>query len=115
MSSDFMVAATISSDLEPKKRKHVTTSTFSPFICHEVMGPDAMTLVFVCLFSIFSFKLALSLSSFTLIKRFFSFSLLSTIIVVIICISEVVDVSPAYLDSSLCFIQPGILHDVLSI
>ena len=32
--------------LEPKKRKSVTTSTFSPSICHEVMGPDAMILVF---------------------------------------------------------------------
>ena len=26
--------------LEPKKRKSVTTSTFSPFICHAVMGPE---------------------------------------------------------------------------
>ena len=27
--------------LEPKKRKSVTTSTFSPSICHEVMEPNA--------------------------------------------------------------------------
>ena len=32
--------------LEPKKIKSVTVSTFSPFIYHEVMGPDAMILVF---------------------------------------------------------------------
>ena len=32
--------------LEPKKIKTVTVSTFSPSICHEVMGPDAMILVF---------------------------------------------------------------------
>ena len=32
--------------LEPKKRNSVTTSTFSPSICHEVLGPDAMILVF---------------------------------------------------------------------
>ena len=32
--------------LEPKKRKSVTFSTFPPSICHEVMGPDAMLLVF---------------------------------------------------------------------
>ena len=32
--------------LEPKKRKSVTISTFSPSICHEVMGPDALTFVF---------------------------------------------------------------------
>ena len=32
--------------LEPKKIKSVTVSTFPPFICHEMMGPDAMILVF---------------------------------------------------------------------
>ena len=31
--------------LEPKKIKSVTASTFSPSICHVVMGPDAMILV----------------------------------------------------------------------
>ena len=31
---------------EPKKIKSVTISIFSPSICHEVMGPDAMILVF---------------------------------------------------------------------
>ena len=30
--------------LEPKKSKSVTTSTFSPSICHAIMGPDAMIL-----------------------------------------------------------------------
>ena len=35
--------------LDPKKIKSVTVSTFSPSICHEVMGPDAMILkVFEC-------------------------------------------------------------------
>ena len=29
--------------------------------------------------------------------------------------SEVIDIFPGNLDSSLCFIQPGILHDVLCI
>ena len=32
--------------LEPKKIKSVTVSTVSPSMCHEVMGPDAMILVF---------------------------------------------------------------------
>ena len=32
--------------LEPKKIKSVTVSTVFPSICHEVMGPDAMILVF---------------------------------------------------------------------
>ena len=68
--------------LEPKKRKIVTTSTFSLSICLEVMGPDAMIFIFLI-----SFKLVLSLSSFTIIKRLSSSSSLSTIRVV----------SPAYL------------------
>ena len=34
--------------LEPKKIKSVTVSIVSPSICHEVMGPDAMILVFEC-------------------------------------------------------------------
>ena len=32
--------------LEPKKIKPVTVSIVSPSICHEVMGPDAVILVF---------------------------------------------------------------------
>ena len=32
--------------LEPRKIKSVTVSIVSPSICHEVMGPDAMILVF---------------------------------------------------------------------
>ena len=32
--------------LEPKKIKSIIVSTFSPSICHKVMGPDAMILVF---------------------------------------------------------------------
>ena len=51
---------------EPNKRESATASTFSPSICHEVLGPDAMILVS----SIFSFKPAFPLYSFTLIKKF---------------------------------------------
>ena len=32
--------------LEPKKIKYVTVSMFSPSICHEMIEPDAMMLVF---------------------------------------------------------------------
>ena len=32
--------------LESKKIKSATASTFSPSVCHEVMGPDAKILVF---------------------------------------------------------------------
>ena len=33
--------------LDPKRRKSVTTSTFSPSICHEVMRLDAIILTFI--------------------------------------------------------------------
>ena len=32
--------------LEPPKIKYLTVYTVFPFICHEVMGPDAMIFVF---------------------------------------------------------------------
>ena len=60
-----------------------------------------------------SFKPGFSLSSFILIKHFFSSSLLSAIKVVSSAYLKVLDISPGNLDSSLCFIQPGILHEVL--
>src|SRR5574340_431322 len=39
--------------LEPRKIKSATISTVSPSVCHEVMGPDAMILVFQMLYSLF--------------------------------------------------------------
>ena len=35
-------------NLETKKIKSVTVSIFSPSICHELMGPNAMIFVFEC-------------------------------------------------------------------
>ena len=79
--------------LEPQKIKSDTVSTVSPSISHEVIGPDAMILVFWML----SFKPTFSLSSFTFIKRLFSSSSLSAIRVV----------SSAYLVSLEVPIQTG--------
>ena len=62
--------------LEPPKIK---SDTVSPSISHEVMGPDAMILVFWML----SFNPTFSLSVFTFIKRLFSSSSLSAIRVVL--------------------------------
>ena len=59
--------------LETKNIKSDTVSTVSPSISHEVMGLDAMIFVFWML----SFKATFSLSSFTFIKKLFSFSSLS--------------------------------------
>ena len=63
--------------LEPRKIKSVILSTVSPSICYEVMGLDAMILVFWML----SFNSTFSLSCFTFLKRLYS-SLLSAIRVV---------------------------------
>ena len=80
------------------------------FAMHEVMEPDAMILVFWVL----SFKPAFSLSFFTLIKRLFSSSSLSAIRVVSsACLRLFIFLLS--LDSSLCFIHPGISCDVLCI
>ena len=90
--------------LEPKKIKSVTLSIYPPSIYHEVMGPDAMIFIFCML----SFKPTFSLSTLTFIKRLFSSSSLSAGDV--ICISEVIDISPFNLDPSLCFIQSSVSH-----
>ena len=91
--------------LEPKRRKSVTTSTFSPSICYEVMRPDAVILVFL----IFSFKLTLSLSSFTLTKRLLSsFSLSAIRVVPSVSLRLLMFLLPT--DSSLELIQPGTAH-----
>ena len=83
--------------LEPPKIKSVTVS---PSICHEVMGPDVMILVFLTL----SFKPTFSLSSFICIQRLFSSSL-STISVASfaylrLLIFLLATLIPAYVSSS---------------
>ena len=65
-------------------------------------------------FWMLSFKPTFSLSSFSFIKRLFNSSLLSHKGGVVF-VSEVIDISLSNLDSSLCFFQPSILHDVLCI
>ena len=70
-----MAAATICSDFGAPQNRVCHCFHCFPIYCHEVMGPDAMISVFWML----SFKLTFSFSSFTFIKRLFSFSLLSAI------------------------------------
>ena len=45
-SFNFMAEGTICSDFGAKKIKSLTLSTVSPSICHEMMGLEAMILVF---------------------------------------------------------------------
>ena len=61
--------------LELPKIKSVTVSIVSPSICHEMMGPDAMIIIFWML----SFKPSCSLSALTFFKKFFTSSSLSVI------------------------------------
>ena len=72
-----MAAIAICSDFGGQKNKATVPIVF-PSICQGMMGPDPMILVFWML----SFKPPFSLSSFTFIKRLFSFSSLSVIRVV---------------------------------
>ena len=60
---------------EPQNTKSGTVSTASPSLCHEVMGPDTMILIFGML----RLKPTYSHSSFTFIKRLFSSSSLSAL------------------------------------
>ena len=73
-----MSAATIHSDFGAQEEEICQYFHLFPFYLPWSNGADAMILVFLIL----SFKLALSLSSFTLIKRLFSSSSLSAISVV---------------------------------
>ena len=72
-----MAVVIICSDFGAQKNK-VCHSIVSPSMLHEVMGPDAVMLVFW----MWSFKPSFSLSSFTFIKRLFKSSSLSAIMVV---------------------------------
>ena len=64
--------------LKTNKMKFLTVYIVFPSFCHEVMWLDAM----ISVFGMLSFKPAFSLSSVTFIKRLFSSSLLSDIMVV---------------------------------
>ena len=107
---NFMAAAIVCSDCGAQENKVCHCFRFSPSVCHEVMGLNAVILVFWML----NFKPGLSLSSFALIKRLHSSSPLSAIRVVSFAYLRLLIFS-RQLDSSLWFIQPGISHDVLGI
>ena len=82
--------------LEPPEIKSATISTVSPCICHEVMGPGAMILVFGML-------------SLTFIKRLFSSSSLSAIMVVSSAYQKLLIFLPADLISACASSSPAFL------
>ena len=91
--------------LEPQKIKSLIVSIASPSICHGVMGPDAMVLVFWML----SFKSAFSLSSFTFINMLFSSSSSSAIRVVSSAYLRLLIFSPAILIPACASSSPAFL------
>ena len=103
-----MAAVTFHSNFGDKENKVSKVSIVSPFICHEMIGLDAKILVFLNVEFQASSPLSPS-SRGSLVPLSFCHK------GGVICISEVTGISPCNLDSSLCFIQPGILHDVLCI
>ena len=87
---------------ETRKIKRATVSTVSPSICHEVMRPDAMILVVWMLSHVFHSPLSLSSNGSLVLLHFRHNG-------GVICISEVIDISPGNLDSNLCFLSPAFL------
>ena len=87
----------------PKIIKSVTVSNVSPSICHEVMGLDAMILVFWML----SFKPTFWLSSLTLFKRLFISSSLSALRVVSSAYLRLLIFLPAILSPAFASSSPG--------
>ena len=86
-----MASVTICGDFGAPQNKVLNISTVSPCICHEVMGPDAMILVFWML----SLKPTFSLSSFTFIKRHVSSSSFSSLRVVSsVCLRSMIFLPP---------------------
>jgi len=96
--------------MEPPKIKSVTVFTVSPSICHEVMGPETMILVF----SMLSFKSTFSFSSFTFIKRLFSSSLSAIRVVSSACLRLLIFLLavliPACASSSPAFLMMSSAH-----
>ena len=98
-------AVTIYSDFGAQKNKVSHCFHCSPSICHEVMGPDAVILVFLML----SFKPTFSVYSFTFIKRLFSSSSLSAIRVVSSAYLRLLIFLPAILIPACASYSPGFL------
>ena len=102
-----MAAVTVCSDFGVQEKKICYCFHFSPvYLPWSAMGPDAMIFIFWML----SFKPAFSLSSFTLIKRLFSSSLLSAVRVVSSAYMRLLILLPAILipvcySSSLAFLM----------
>ena len=101
-----MAAVTICVILEPKKIKSVNVSIFTPSFAMKWWDQLPWFSFFECwvLSQLFHSPLSLSSRGSLVPLPFFKIG--------VICISEVIDISPGYLNSSWCFIQPDISQDV---
>ena len=107
---NFTVAVTVCSDSGAQENKICHCFCFSPSICREVMGPDAMISIFECWVLSQLFQSSLSPSSRdSLVPFLMAFCHKGGIT----CKSVVIDISPGSFDSCLWFIQPDISYDVL--
>ena len=101
MSFNFVAIVTTCSDFGDQENTVSQCLHCFP-ICHGAMGPDAMILV----------SWILSFKFFTLLFDFYQEALQFLFTFChkggIICISDIIKISPGNLDSSLCFIQPSI-------
>ena len=95
-----MVAVTVVI-LKSKKIKSITSSTFLPSICHEMMGLDARIIVFGVFSLVLRFKPAFFHSFFNFIRMFFSSFSFSAIRVISSAYLRFFYISPGNLDSSL--------------
>ena len=102
-----MAAVTICTDFGAQENKICHC-----FHCFPIYLPwsDRTKCYDLSFFWMWSSKPTFSLSSFTFIKRLFSSSLFCHEGGVI-CLSEVMDISPGNLDSSLCFFQSRVSHN----
>src|SRR5574337_559171 len=85
--------------LEPRKIKSATVSTLSPTICHDLRFLNV------------EFEANFFTLHFHFHQEAFEFLFTFCHKGIVICISEVIDISPSNLDSSLCFFQPSVSHD----
>ena len=104
VSFNFVAEVIVQSDFGVWENKTCTVSTYTPSIFHEVIGPGVMIFIFWML----SFNPAFSLSSFSFIKRLFSFSSLSAIRAVLSPYLRLMLFLPACTSSSLaCHMMPS--------
>ena len=100
--------------LEPKKIKSLTVSIVSPSFAMkwwDWMPWSSLFESWILSQLLHSPHSPSSRGSFEALQFLFAFCCKGGVI----CISEVIDVLPGNLDSSLCFSQPGISHDVFCI